>query len=67
MSERAVVRRAGAPGWVHHTAGDGVADTKTALERIGHADVNVTLFVYDHVFVKDDEEAAISISDHIYG
>jgi len=42
VSERAVVRRAGAPGWVHHTAGDGVVDTKTALERIGHADVNVT-------------------------
>lgn len=43
------------------------ADAKTVSERIGHADVNVTLSVYDHVFVKDDEEAATSISDHIYG
>ena len=42
------------------------ADLKTISERIGHADPKVTLTVYDHVFVEDDEKAAISISDHIY-
>jgi len=42
------------------------ADLKTISERIGHADPKVTLTVYDHVFVEDDQKAAISISDHIY-
>ena len=42
------------------------ADLKTISERIGHADPKVTLTVYDHVFVEDDEKAAASISDHIY-
>jgi len=42
------------------------ADLKTVSERIGHADPKVTLTVYDHVFVEDDEKAAASISDHIY-
>ena len=43
------------------------ADVKTISQRIGHADPKVTLTVYDHVFVEDDEKAATSISDHIYG
>jgi len=42
-------------------------DIKTISERLGHADINVTLAVYDHVFVQDDEIAAKSIADHIYG
>ena len=41
-------------------------DVKTISERVGHADINVTLSVYDHVFVQDDEAAANSIADHIY-
>jgi integrase len=42
-------------------------NVKTISERIGHADINVTLSVYDHVFVQDDEAAASSIANHIYG
>ena len=41
-------------------------DIKTISERLGHADINVTQSVYDHVFVQDDEAAANSIADHIY-
>ena len=41
-------------------------DIKTISERVGHADINVTLSVYDHVFVQDDVAAANSIADHIY-
>jgi hypothetical protein len=33
---------------------------------VGNADINVTLSVYDHVFVQDDEAAANSIADHFY-
>ena len=42
-------------------------DLKTISERVGHADVNVTLAVYDHVFTEDDHEAATMIADHVYG
>ena len=41
-------------------------DIKTISERVGHADINVTLSVYDHVFIQDDVAAANSIADHIY-
>lgn len=40
---------------------------KTISERVGHADINVTLAVYDHVFAEDDLEAASTIADHVYG
>lgn len=41
-------------------------DTKTVSERLGHADITVTLRVYDHVFRDDDTEAANRIAESIY-
>jgi integrase len=42
-------------------------DMKVISEHVGHADWSVTNNVYNHVFVKDDEEATDSIANHIYG
>jgi integrase len=42
-------------------------DLKTISERVGHADINVTLAVYDHVFHEDDAVAAATTADFIYG
>jgi integrase len=41
-------------------------DLKTISERVGHADINVTLAVYDHVFHEDDAEAATTTAEFIY-
>ena len=41
-------------------------DIKTVSERIGHADINVTLRVYDHVFRDDDSRAADVTAELIY-
>jgi integrase len=41
-------------------------DVKTVSQRIGHADVNVTLTVYDHVFHEDDVQAANNTADLLY-
>jgi len=41
-------------------------DVKTISQRIGHADVNVTLTVYDHVFHDDDQHAAQSTAERLY-
>jgi integrase len=41
-------------------------DIKTVSERIGHADINVTLRVYDHVFRDDDSRAADETAELIY-
>jgi integrase len=41
-------------------------DVKTVSQRIGHADVNVTLTVYDHVFHNDDVQAADNTADLLY-
>lgn len=42
-------------------------DVKTISQRIGHADVNVTLTVYDHVFHDDDQTAAQNTAALLYG
>ena len=41
-------------------------DVKTISQRIGHADVNVTLTVYDHVFHEDDKNAANTTAALLY-
>lgn len=41
-------------------------DVKTVSQRIGHADVNVTLTVYDHVFNEDDVQAANNTAELLY-
>ena len=41
-------------------------DVKTVSQRIGHADVNVTLTVYDHVFHEDDKQAANTTAALLY-
>jgi integrase len=41
-------------------------DIKTVSERVGHADINVTLRVYDHVFRDDDSRAANDTAELIY-
>ena len=41
-------------------------DVKTISQRIGHADVNVTLTVYDHVFHEDDKQAANTTAALLY-
>ncbi len=41
-------------------------DVKTVSQRIGHADVNVTLTVYDHVFHEDDVQAADNTANLLY-
>jgi integrase len=41
-------------------------DIKTISQRIGHADTNVTLSVYDHVFQEDDTRAADDTATLIY-
>jgi integrase len=42
-------------------------DIKTVSQRIGHADTNVTLSVYAHVFTTDDQAAANDTASFIYG
>jgi integrase len=41
-------------------------DVKTISQRIGHADVNVTLTVYDHVFHEDDKQASNATAALLY-
>lgn len=41
-------------------------DIKTISQRIGHADTNVTLSVYAHVFTTDDQAAANDTATFIY-
>ena len=41
-------------------------DVKTISQRIGHADVNVTLTVYHHVFREDDKQASNATAALLY-